>query len=206
MSLSFWLMPIVGGVIGWVTNLIAIRMLFRPRRPIRIPLLGVTVHGLLPSRQEQLAQSIGRAVAEEIISLAEVLDRVDIPGLREELVAAVSRHVEERLQGSMARLLPSQWRAALVGYVQDVVARETGLLMDSLIERVRGRVEETIDLEALVAEKILALNLDELEALVIRLAGRELRAIVVLGAVLGFLIGLGQMGLTLLLLRASNGG
>jgi len=206
MSLSFWLMPIVGGVIGWVTNLIAIRMLFRPRRPIRIPLLGVTVHGLLPSRQEQLAQSIGRAVAEEIISLAEVLDRVDIPGLREELVAAVSRHVEERLQGSMARLLPSQWRAALVGYVQDVVARETGLLMDSLIERVRGRVEETIDLEALVAEKILALNLDELEALVIRLAGRELRAIVVLGAVLGFLIGLGQMGLTLLLLRASNPG
>lgn len=199
-------MPIVGGVIGWVTNLIAIRMLFRPRRPIRIPLLGVTVHGLLPSRQEQLAQSIGRAVAEEIISLAEVLDRVDIPGLREELVAAVSRHVEERLQGSMARLLPSQWRAALVGYVQDVVARETGLLMDSLIERVRGRVEERIDLEALVAEKILALNLDELEALVIRLAGRELRAIVVLGAVLGFLIGLGQMGLTLLLLRASNGG
>ncbi len=206
MSLSFWLMPIVGGDIGWVTNLIAIRMLFRPRRPIRIPLLGVTVHGLLPSRQEQLAQSIGRAVAEEIISLAEVLDRVDIPGLREELVAAVSRHVEERLQGSMARLLPSQWRAALVGYVQDVVARETGLLMDSLIERVRGRVEETIDLEALVAEKILALNLDELEALVIRLAGRELRAIVVLGAVLGFLIGLGQMGLTLLLLRASNPG
>lgn len=204
--MSFWLMPIVGGVIGWVTNLIAIRMLFRPRRPIRIPLLGVTVHGLLPSRQEQLAQSIGRAVAEEIISLAEVLDRVDIPGLREELVAAVSRHVEERLQGSMARLLPSQWRAALVGYVQDVVARETGLLMDSLIERVRGRVEERIDLEALVAEKILALNLDELEALVIRLAGRELRAIVVLGAVLGFLIGLGQMGLTLLLLRASNGG
>ena len=199
-------MPIVGGVIGWVTNLIAIRMLFRPRRPIRIPLLGVTVHGLLPSRQEQLAQSIGRAVAEEIISLAEVLDRVDIPGLREELVAAVSRHVEERLQGSMARLLPSQWRAALVGYVQDVVARETGLLMDSLIERVRGRVEETIDLEALVAEKILALNLDELEALVIRLAGQELRAIVVLGAVLGFLIGLGQMGLTLLLLRASNPG
>ena len=34
-------MPLVGGAIGWVTNFLAIRMLFRPRLPRRV--LGLTV-------------------------------------------------------------------------------------------------------------------------------------------------------------------
>ena len=206
MSLSFWLMPVVGGVIGWLTNLIAVRMLFRPKRPMRIPLLGVTIHGLLPSRHADIAASVGRVVAEEILSIGEVLARVDIAGLRGELVQAVGQHVEERLRGGMARLLPAQWRSALVSYLRDVVDRETDALMDALIDRVHSRVEERVDIAALVTEKILALNLDELEELAVRLAGRELRAIVFLGGLLGFLIGLGQMGVTFLLVRAESAG
>lgn len=206
MSLSFWLMPVVGGVIGWLTNLIAVRMLFRPKRPMRIPLLGVTIHGLLPSRHADIAASVGRVVAEEILSIGEVLARVDIAGLRDELVQAVGQHVEERLQGGMARLLPAQWRSALVSYLRDVVDRETDALMDALIDRVHSRMEERVDIAALVTEKILALNLDELEELAVRLAGRELRAIVFLGGLLGFLIGLGQMGVTFLLVRAESAG
>lgn len=206
MPLSFWLMPIVGGVIGWLTNLIAVRMLFHPKRPIRLPLLGLTVQGLLPSRHADIAVSVGRAVADEILSIGEVMERVDIAGLRGELVQAIGTHVEERLENGMTRYLPAQWRSALVAYLRDVVARETDVLMDSLIGRVQSRVEERIDIAALVAEKILALNLDELEALAVRLAGRELKAIVFLGGLLGFLIGLGQMGLTFLLFRAHPAG
>ncbi|MFO7311096.1 MAG: DUF445 family protein [Bacillota bacterium] len=206
MSLSFWLMPVVGGVIGWLTNLIAVRMLFRPKRPVRIPLLGVTIHGLLPSRHADIAASVGQALAEEILSIGEILKRVDMAGLRGELVQAVSRHVEERLEGGLGRYLPAQWRTALVLYLRDLINREADALIDAVIHRVHSRIEERVDIGALVAEKILALNLDELEELAVRLAGRELRAIVFLGGLLGFLIGLGQMGVTFLLLRAESAG
>ena len=60
-----WLAPpILGAVIGYVTNRIAIQMLFRPRTEKRI--LGVHVPftpGIIPKNRNELAKSIARAVA-----------------------------------------------------------------------------------------------------------------------------------------------
>lgn len=193
MTLAFWLMPVVGGAIGWVTNLIAVRMLFRPRRPWRIPLLGVTVQGVLPSRHAELAASVGRIAAEELLPVEELVERVDVAGLRVELRQAVTAHVEQRLEAGPSSFLPAQWRARLVAYVRDVVARETDVLLDSVLDRMKSRVKGQIDVEALVTQKIRELDLDTLEELAVRIASREVKAIVFLGAVLGFLIGLVQM-------------
>ncbi|HLT58210.1 MAG TPA: DUF445 family protein [Limnochordales bacterium] len=200
MSLGLWMLPLVGGAIGWMTNLIAVRMLFRPKRPIRIPLLGMTLQGVLPSRHAELAASVGRIAAEELLPVAELVERVDVAGLKEELQRAVAAHVEERLHTGMARLVPAQWRAVIVGYVRDLVAREADGLLDTVMERLRAQVEGRIDVAALVTEKILQLDLDSLEDLAVRIAGREVRAIVFLGALLGFFVGLVQMGIMLWLL------
>ena len=42
-------MVIIGAVIGWITNILAIKLLFRPLRPYKIPLLNYEIQGLLPS-------------------------------------------------------------------------------------------------------------------------------------------------------------
>ncbi len=63
---SLWLLPLVGAFIGWVTNIIAIRMLFYPKHPVRIPFTSLTLQGVLPSRHADLAASVGRAVSEEL--------------------------------------------------------------------------------------------------------------------------------------------
>jgi uncharacterized membrane protein YheB (UPF0754 family) len=53
-TLTTWIaVPAIGGVIGWITNWIAVKMIFRPLRPIR--LLGFRLHGLVPRRQADLA-------------------------------------------------------------------------------------------------------------------------------------------------------
>lgn len=205
-SLSLWLVPVVGGVIGWVTNLIAIRMLFHPKRPIRIPLLGVTLQGVLPSRHAELAASIGKVAAEELLPVDELVERVDLQGMRTELVQAVAAHVEQRLRAGLGRFMPGQWRDTVVAYVRDAVARETEVLLDPLLDRLRRRVAEQIDVAALVTDKLLALDLDGLEDLAVRVAGRELRAIVLFGAVLGFLIGLVQMAVMMLFLPGNPAG
>lgn len=206
MSLSLWLLPLVGGAIGWVTNLIAIRMLFHPKRPIRIPLLGVTLQGVLPSRHAELAASVGKVAAEELLPVHELVGRVDLQGVRTELLQAVAAHVEQRLRAGLGRYMPGQWRDTVVAYVRDAVARETEALLDPLLDRLRHRVAGEIDVAALVTGKLLELDLDGLENLAVRVAGRELRAIVLFGAILGFLIGLGQMAVMLFFLPASQAG
>ncbi|HCX79706.1 MAG TPA: DUF445 domain-containing protein, partial [Firmicutes bacterium] len=61
----FILFPLLGGAIGWVTNYLAIKFLFRPRKPWRIgPLV---IQGVIPRRRKDLAAAVGQVVATELL-------------------------------------------------------------------------------------------------------------------------------------------
>ncbi|MEZ4979183.1 MAG: DUF445 family protein, partial [Chitinophagales bacterium] len=55
------LLPIIAGLIGWLTNFLAVKMLFYPRNPKQI--LGITFHGVFPKRQAHVAEKVGELVA-----------------------------------------------------------------------------------------------------------------------------------------------
>ncbi len=58
--------PLISALIGWITNYLAVKMIFRPHIPIKI--LGITFHGILPKRKSALAHEIGETVERELIS------------------------------------------------------------------------------------------------------------------------------------------
>ena len=61
--------PVVGGVIGYITNDLAIRMLFRPRKAVYIGRFHVPfTPGLIPSQLGRIAQSIGDVVAKQLLN------------------------------------------------------------------------------------------------------------------------------------------
>ncbi len=55
MDPALWLLPFIGAFIGWATNVIAIRMLFRPHRPVRVPMTPLILQGVLPRRHADLS-------------------------------------------------------------------------------------------------------------------------------------------------------
>lgn len=66
--ISFLLVPIMGGVIGYLTNWLAIKMLFRPRRAHyilghRIPLTP----GIIPKEMPRIAHSLGTVVSDNLL-------------------------------------------------------------------------------------------------------------------------------------------
>jgi len=73
---ELWLLlapPIVGGMIGYFTNDLAIKMLFRPYRPYylfkrRLPLTP----GLIPSNQERLARRVSDTIMGSLLTPAEM--------------------------------------------------------------------------------------------------------------------------------------
>ena len=81
--------PLAGGIIGYITNDVAIRMLFRPYKPIfigkkQLPLTP----GLIPKEKERIAHSVGAAVGDQLFS-QEVLSRaLTSPEMRQKLQAA----------------------------------------------------------------------------------------------------------------------
>ncbi len=63
------LAPLVGGVIGYITNDLAIRMLFRPRRAVYIGKFHVPfTPGLIPGQKQSLAKSIGEVVSGQLLN------------------------------------------------------------------------------------------------------------------------------------------
>ena len=61
--------PAVGAVIGYITNDLAIKMLFRPRKAVYIGTLHVPfTPGLIPSQQGRIAKSIGEVVSRQLLN------------------------------------------------------------------------------------------------------------------------------------------
>ena len=61
--------PIIGAIIGYVTNYIAVRMLFRPYKQKRIGKLKIPfTPGIIPKRQPQIAKAVGKAVGENLFT------------------------------------------------------------------------------------------------------------------------------------------
>ena len=75
MEWSYIIAPFVGGVIGYVTNALAIKMLFRPHAPKylfgkKLPFTP----GIIPKEKGRIAKSIGGAISENLMS-REVLEK-----------------------------------------------------------------------------------------------------------------------------------
>lgn len=100
--------PLLGALIGFLTNALAIRMLFRPLREVRV--LGVRLPltpGVIPRRRQELSRSIGRMVSEQLLSPASIGARLQSPAV----VAALADQVGELRRSFMGcrlqDLLPS---------------------------------------------------------------------------------------------------
>lgn len=190
---AWLLIPGIGALIGWLTNWVAVRMLFRPRRPWRIPGTPLFVQGLLPRRRADLARVIAATVERDLLPIDRMLAQWDISELRREIAAAVVERAGERLEAGVPRFLPPPLRQPVIDYLRNLIVAESEGFLADLGERLRDLLKDRLKVGELVESQLAALDLGGLERLVVSVAARELRHIELLGGILGFAIGLIQV-------------
>jgi uncharacterized membrane protein YheB (UPF0754 family) len=194
--LQLGLFIFIGGFIGWVTNKIAIKMLFRPIRPVR--LLFFQLQGVLPKRKEQIATSIGETVEAQFVNKEELLEGL----LDEETKKSILKQIRKLLVEKIKEVVPSMILAMLGQGLDDLVrkliAEHGDDLLSQLIDSLKNN-DNVMPVKAIVTDKINQLDMLEFEALVINIVKKELRHIETVGLVLGVVIGMAQYGITLLL-------
>ncbi len=91
-----WVLPpLLGALIGYVTNALAIRMLFRPLSRIRIgPIPVPFTPGVIPRRREELAESIGRMVSRDLLTTDVFTERFRNESFRLTLRRGIHRLLE----------------------------------------------------------------------------------------------------------------
>lgn len=188
-ALKLLYFPIVGGVIGWLTNFIAIKMLFRPRRPILF--LGIRFQGLIPKRKADLAHRLAEAVTRDLVSSRDIADLLSQMDWEREIKDLLEKVIEEDLQKSSINKFPFVGIIAdnLLFHIRSVMTTEISRRLDRHRDKILERVHSQMDLKALILEKINSFDLEYLEILTKDLVRRELRAIEVLGGALGVFIG-----------------
>ncbi|QDV06325.1 hypothetical protein Poly30_18340 [Planctomycetes bacterium Poly30] len=192
------MLPLVGALIGYVTNRLAVHMIFRPVEPKRF--LGMTFQGLVPRRQADLAKSIGGVVGDHLVrpeDLRGALDQVDLEGV-------VDRALDKGLGAKLAELR----KLPLVGsFLTDERVNELrrhavqGIVKnkDDIADALQQGLEKGVNVHALVEAKVKAFPVTRMEELILQVASRELKSIEILGGVLGGIVGLVQAGLLALL-------
>ncbi|AHM56181.1 hypothetical protein EAL2_c08810 [Peptoclostridium acidaminophilum DSM 3953] len=182
----------VGAVIGWITNVLAIKLIFRPIRPVRIPLTGFAIWGLIPKRREEIAHSIGLVVERELLSIEEIVDKVIKEEDKANIIKAIKLRIGLIIDEKLPSIIPSTLKSMIREYVDNTVEKEAGGLIEDLSQNLVHRATSRIKLGNMVEEKINAFDLAKLEEIIISISKKELKHIEVLGGVLGLLIGLIQ--------------
>jgi uncharacterized membrane protein YheB (UPF0754 family) len=193
------LVPIVSAAIGWFTNYIAVKMLFYPKDPRRI--LGITFQGVFPKRQGMIAEKIGRVVAEELLSVNDLKEKVITPDSMEAIYNSVENKMDSFLEGSMEKKFPIMsllTSRSMKMKVRDEMLKEVRSQLPNMLDDYVTQFEANVDIAEMISSKFSQLSTDRLETVMNDILSKEFRFIEVIGAVIGFVIGLAQVGMFLL--------
>lgn len=198
-NIMFWLQPFIAAFTGWFTIWIAIYMLFHPRNPKRF--LGITVQGIFPKRQKLIAEKLGRTIAKELMDFSEIALLLNDPEQLKKLTPAIEKHLDIFLEVKLKEKIPviSMFvGASTLSKIKEGMLEEIELLLPELINQYTDSVIRKIDIEKMVTDKVSHFSTDNLEEKLEAVMKKEFRFIEIAGAVLGFVIGLIQLGLSLI--------
>lgn len=191
-------MAIIGGLIGYLTNVIAIKMLFRPYEPIKIPLFNVEIMGLIPKRRAEIAKNVAETVKRELLSEDDIFDGI----IKDEDKKEISNYINTKVGNIISEkavFLPSSLVNKINGYIGEIVDKEVGNAIDELGSEFIEKAKNRVDIEKIIEDKINAFDIAYIEEMTVRIAKKELKHIEVLGLLLGFLIGIVQGLITLVI-------
>jgi uncharacterized membrane protein YheB (UPF0754 family) len=139
---------------GYLGAWLAVRMLFRPRYPVK--LFGFTVfpQGMIPRHRDRLANTIGKAVGEELVSQETVLEELfEKDFLRKKIQAIVDTFSSELLDTdhpSLIEALPSSARETVLDAISSLqykLGEHISLVLKSheTAETINGFVSRRVD-------------------------------------------------------------
>lgn len=188
--LRFGLLVVIGGLIGWITNKVAIKMLFRPVNPHKI--LGITFQGVFPRRKNQIAISLADIIESELLSKEVIMDQI----LGEEKLDALKEKLKNVMIDKLVDAIPSVASMFLGGdtraFVTKYVDKNSDDIFESMVDELKTVGIENLDVHMLVKQRIDSLDFIEFEKIIFGLMSKELRFVEIIGLFLGAFIGVLQ--------------
>jgi uncharacterized membrane protein YheB (UPF0754 family) len=193
----FILLVLIGGLIGWLTNKIAIKMLFRPINPHKV--LGITFQGVFPRRKDKIAMSLADIIEQELLSKEVIMSKI----LSEDKIASIKERLKKVIVDKLSEAIPSVISMFIGGdtrsFIEKYIDKHGDEIFSQMLDEFQNIGLENLDVYGIVKERIDALDFVEFEKIIFGLMNKELRFVEVVGLFLGALIGAVQYLITLII-------
>ena len=89
--------PIIGAVIGYITNYLAVKMLFRPYHPIKIGNFTLPfTPGIIPKRKEEIAKALGNTVSRYLLGEEDIINKLKSDDIKKLIIDGVYKAVTDK--------------------------------------------------------------------------------------------------------------
>ena len=151
-------MPIVAAVIGYVTKVVAIYMMFEPIEFKGWAKWKLGWQGVVPSRAEQMARISCRTMTGRLIQPRDIFARIDPDRVAQEVEGPMLATVEGIIHEVMTQHQPGLWeampqalRARLIARIQ----RESPAIIRQIFQQMKDNIDNVFDLEEMVVSNLL---------------------------------------------------
>ncbi len=192
--MSIYLLPFIAALIGWFTNFLAIKMLFHPKKPINLGFYKL--QGIFPKRQKVLAERLGSVVANNLVHFEDIKKSLDDPAAMATIHKTIEAHLETFLQTKLKENFPMLsmfLNDNTIQKIKNVLTNEIESILPMIVNNYVDKIEQDLNIEKMVSEKVASFSSEKLEELLFAILKKEFRFIELVGAFLGFLIGIVQI-------------
>jgi uncharacterized membrane protein YheB (UPF0754 family) len=192
---TWWLLPLVGGIVGLVTNWLAIQMIFRPQEPRRY--LGfIRYQGLFPMRQDEIAADYAQVCADEIVTPRNLIGMLTEGKGGKHLVNLITGILREKYDDQVrilrGRPLSKILLEPTLDRIREAVVDEVMAAAPGARPELESYLATKLDVAETIRGRLQSLSKPEFERILRGIFEEDELTLVLLGGVLGAAIGLIQ--------------
>jgi len=193
--MNWWLLltPFIGAIAGWLVVSLLIRMLFHPVNGRKFA--GFHIRGIFPARQPAIAAQAGRLSA-SMLSLQEIEKKITDPENVKKIMPQAEAQIDHFLRVKLVKSMPVVGMFVgdkTINNLKSLFIAELEQLFPEIMKNYMDRLQEDLDIGAIVSAKLAALDPIVIENAFHSTFQKEIRMFKWLGALLGLVIGAIQL-------------
>lgn len=189
-----WTLPFCGFLVGWLTNWLALKLIFTPLRPINI--CGYKLQGIFLKRQAEVAATYARVIITEILHVEAIWQAILNGPLSKNFDAMLRAHTLAFTDKLVAELQPIA--VVAMGYDQfaemkEDLAQKVVERLPTIIDRSYEYTQKALDMENTLRTKMEALSPEDFEGVLHPAFEEDEIELIALGGALGLAVGFLQI-------------
>lgn len=189
-----WILPTAGFIVGWFTNYLALKCIFRPLNPTNI--CGFQLQGLFLKRQDEVSAIFSRVVINDIVNVPAIWDAIFTGPLSSNFFAMLRAHTlvfTDKLVAEVKPLAIAAMGAEKFARMKEDIAQKVIQNLPSIIDHSYEYTQEALDMEATVRTKMQDLSSQEFEGVLHPAFEEDEIQLIALGGILGAIVGVIQL-------------